>query len=62
MAGESLQSGNAIANWKKDIRAMRKRLDASGFQRYKNNSDHAQFQARKKISAMVKTVRGYLGN
>jgi len=34
----------------------------SGFERYKNNFDQAQFQARKQISASVKMVRRYLGN
>jgi len=62
IAGESFQSGNAIANWKKDIRAMRNRLDVSGFERCKKNFDHAQSQAQEEISASVKMVRWYLGN
>jgi hypothetical protein len=49
-------------NWKKDIGVMRKRLDVSGFERHKNNFQNAKLQARKKISAMVKMVRWYLGN
>jgi hypothetical protein len=40
-------------SWKKDIGAMRKHLDVSGFERHKNNFQNAKLQARKKISAMV---------
>jgi hypothetical protein len=62
IVGKSFQSGNAIANWKKIIAAMRKLLDVSGVERHVNNFQDAQLQARKKISAMVKIARGYLGN
>jgi hypothetical protein len=56
IAGWLKDGRRVISEWKrnrkigKNIRAMRNRLDVSGFERYKNNFDHAQFQARKKIS------------
>jgi hypothetical protein len=49
-------------NWKKDIGAMRNALMLRGFERHKNNFQNAKLEARKKISAIVKMVRRYLGN
>jgi len=60
--GESFESGSALASWEKEIRVMRKALMFSGFERWMKNFNHAQIQARSKISATVKMVRWYLGN
>jgi hypothetical protein len=60
--GKSFRSGNAIGNWKEIAGTMRKLLDVSGVERHENNFQDAQLQARKKICARVKIVRGYLGN
>jgi len=56
------QSGTAIAKLEKDIGAMRNALMLRGFERHKNNFQNAKLEARKKISALVKMVRWYLGN
>ena len=41
---------------------MRNTLMLCGFERHKNNFQNAKLEARKKISALVKMVRWYLGN